>query len=291
MSDFIREVDEDYRRDRAMQFLSRYQVLIAIVIVLVIGGAGFYRYWADTQVANAEKVNDRFMAAAQLAKDGKSQEAEQAYAAIARDGPAGYAMLSRMRAAESRAAHDPEAAAKDFDTLAGDEAIPASMRDTARLRGAMIRIDTDDPKAFEQRYGRFSVPGFAFANSMRELLALAALKRQDMDAAGRYLDEIIIDPNVPSALRGRAQAFRTLVTAGPATDSASQPPPGAVTIVGQAAPAVPKAAPNAAPATVTPPAPSPAAPPAAATAPTPPAAAPATPVPPSIKPPGPTPPD
>jgi hypothetical protein len=307
MSDFIREVDEDYRRDRLMAFLARYQVLIAVFVVLVIGGAGGYRYWTDRQVTAAQRANDRYAAAVALAKAGKTQEAEAAYAALAADGPPGYAALARLRAAANRAIHDPEGGAAAFDAVAGDETLAVSLRDTARLRGAMIRVDHEDPKAFDQRYGRFAAPGFAYADSMRELLALAALKRQDMTAAGRYLDDIIVDPNAPAAVRGRAQAFRALVVAGPATSSARLAPPAKVTILGQtsgqpAAPAGGQAgegtaaaapaavAPAAAP-TPTPPAPSPAAPPAAAAAPTPPATAPVAPVPPSIKPPGNAPPD
>jgi hypothetical protein len=263
MSDFIREVDEDYRRDRAMAFLARYQVLIAIVFVTVIAGAGGYRLWADRQVSQAEAANARFAAAADLAAQGKTADATAAFAAIAQDGPAPYAMLARMRSAETLAKGDPEGGAKAFDAIAADDPLPPSIRDAARLRSAMIRIDREDPKAFEQRYGRFAEPGIGFSSGIRELLALAALKRQDFAAAGRYLDAIITDPNAPSALRGRAQAFRTLVVAGPATAAATQPPPANVKIVGEtAAPVAPPAAP------------------------TQPAA-----VPPSIKPPGTTPPD
>lgn len=229
MSDFIREVDEEYRRERAVQFLSRYQVLIALAIVAIVVGAGAWRIWVDNKLATAQADNSRYAAADLLAKQGKDGEARAAFEAIAKTGPAGYAMLARMRATAILAASQPEAAAKGFDAIASDDAIGPAMRDTARLRGAMIRVDTEDPKAFEQRYGRFAQPGFAFHNSMRELLALVALKRNDMKAAGGYLDAIIVDPVAPPALRNRAEAFRALVAAGPvsAGKAPAQPTPPA----------------------------------------------------------------
>lgn len=234
MSDFIREVDEEYRRDRTMALLTRYQVPLAVLVVLVIAGAGAWRFWADRQVTAAEAVSARYLAAADLAKDGKTEQAQAAFAALAKDGPAGAAMLARMRAAEILAVQDPERAAKAFDAVASEETLPASMRDAARLRGAMLRIDLEEPKAFESRYGRFAQPGAGgFRNGFRELMALAALKQGDYEAAGRYLDQIIIDPDAPVGLRGRAQAFRQLVTAGPATAMAKRPPPARITPVGQ----------------------------------------------------------
>lgn len=294
MSDFIREVDEDYRRDRLFGFFSRFQIPIALLVVMVIAGAAFYRYWSDQQTAQAQKVNDSFMAAADLQKAGKDAEAQAAFASITKDGPAGYALLARMRSAEALAARDPEAAAKALDAVADDETVATSMRDAARLRGALLRIDRDDPKVFEQRYDRVAGPTFSFASSMRELLALAALKRQDMAAAGRYLDDLVLDPGTPGALRGRAQALRNLVNAGPAIDSASQPPPANVTVISGAAPTAPLPSaptPDTSSSVVPRPPANGAAPPATTAAPSPPAASPAAPVPPSIKPPGNTPPD
>lgn len=270
MSDFIREVDEDYRRERAAKFLSRYQVPLIALILVIVGGSGVWRWWEDSKVTAAQQENVRFEAAEDLVKTGKDAQAQAAFGAIAKNGPAGYALLARMRAAAALAKGDPEAAAKAFDVIALDETIPASMRDTARVRGALLRVDHEEPKAFTQRYGRFSIPGFAYHNTIRELLALTALKDGDGKTAQGYLDDIMVDPGAPTALRNRAEAFRLLVTAGPATPGKTPSPPAKVTPVQSAAA---PAAPPPAVATPMPPAPVPAAPPAAAATSAPPAPA------------------
>jgi hypothetical protein len=259
MSDFIQEVDEEYRRDRVIALLKRYQGLIALIIVGIIVGAGAYRYWADSRVAAAEKVNDQLIAADALAQAGKASEAEKAYAAIAGGNSAGYAIIARMRAAQVLATQDPEAGAKSFDDVANDDRAPTSIRDAARLRGALLRIDLIDPAAFEQRYGRFGEAGSSFRGAFNELLALAAFKRQDFEAAGRYLDQILFDPNVAPALRGRAQALRELVLAGPAQTMTKQPAPASVAPVAPPAPASPAPTPSAptTPKPATPPSPVP----------------------------------
>jgi hypothetical protein len=243
MSDFIREVDEDYRRERLLRFLSRFSIPLVVLAVAIVVGAGIWRYMVDQNQISAEADNARYEKAELLAKQGKSEEAEKAFSAIGAGGPAGYAMLARMRAMSLLAQHDPEAAAKGYDQIANDETIAQSMRDTARARGAFVRVDIEDAKAFEQRYGRFSVPGFAFRNSMRELLAVSALKANDSATAGKYLDEILADPLAPGALRNRAEAFRALVVAGPATAMTGPAPPARIAPLAAAAPPAASAAP------------------------------------------------
>ena len=228
MSDFIREVDEDYRRERLVRLLSRFSIPLVILAVAIIVGAGVWRYTVDRRQVSAEADNALYEKAELLGKQGKTEAAEKAFAAIGASGPAGYAMLARMRAAALLAQRDPEAAARGYDDIANDGAIAASMRDAARARGAYLRADIEDAKTFEQRYGRFSVPGFAFRNSMRELLAVSALKANDTATAGKYIDQIIADPLAPGALRNRAEAFRALVAAGPATAMTSPAPPAKV---------------------------------------------------------------
>ena len=224
MSDFIREVNEEVRRDRVTRFLSRSWPLLALLAVAIIAGAGFWRFYSDHQVRLAEAANARYDAASALARDNRGEQARTVFATLANEAPAGYALLARMRAIEMRAPADPEGAATAFDALANDDTVSPAMRALARLRGAYLRIDRDDPKAFEARYGRFSVADFPFHDSMRELLALAALKRDDGAAATRYLIEILGDPLTPAALRSRAGAFEALAAAGSVTTTTTIAP-------------------------------------------------------------------
>ena len=235
MSDFIREVDEEVRRDRVTRFLFRFWPLLVVLAVAIVAGAGIWRFRSDRQVSLAEAANARYDAASALAKAGQREQAKAAFTSLANEGPPGYALLARMRAIETRVASDPAGAAEAFDGVANDGSASPAMRALARVRGAFIRVDHEDPKTFDQRYGRFSAADFPFHDSMRELLALAALKRNDDANATRYLTQIIGDPLTPSALRSRAQAFEALAAAGPAAKTDAAAPPMTVT----SAPATP----------------------------------------------------
>lgn len=256
MSDFIREVDEEYRRDRALEFFTKYQWLLVAAAVAIIAGTAGYRFWTDHKISVAEAANVHYEAALQLLRDGKSAEAQAAFDTVQHDGPGGYPQLAWMKAVEALAVRDPAAAAKGFDAIAADGAVEPGFRDTARLRGAFLRVDLESPEVFEKLYAPYAVDGFTYRNSLRELLALAALKRGDHEAAGRWLDQIIIDPQAPSAIRSRAEGFLGLVAEGtlaaPAAPSAAVPAAAAAKPASAnsspAAPVTPKASAPATPA-------------------------------------------
>ncbi len=214
MSDFFREVDEDFRRDQAIQFWKRYQNWIIAAAILVIAGTGAWRIYEYFRTKADEAAGGRYQTALQLLQKGKSAEAIADFNALGHTAPKGYAALARLVSADETAAHDPGAGIKAYEALANDPGFNARLKDVARLRAAYLRVDSDDPKEFEQSYAAFAGPGEPYRDSYRELLALAALKGGDETAAGRWLDEIITDPAAPEALRRRADAFLALVQAG-----------------------------------------------------------------------------
>ncbi len=214
MTDIFREVDEEVRRDKAVLFWRNYRYWLISAVLLVIAGTGAWRLYDHFRTQATEAASGRYEAAMLLAHDGKSAEAEAAFEAIAMDAPAGYRTLARLHAIEEIATRDPAAAIKAYDALAGDATYDSSLAAVARLHAAMLAIDIDDPKTFEQRVTPMAGPTGVFRFSARELLALAALKSGDYDAAGRWLDEIVIDQQAPSGLRRRAEAFLGFVRAG-----------------------------------------------------------------------------
>ncbi len=214
MGDFIREVDEEYRRDQIMQIWKRYSGVIIALVILLVAAVGGWRYWQYAERQRAEAAAVRYEDALRLARDGKSEEAEQALETLAKDAPQGYQMLSRFRLAAELGRQNPEDGAKAYDALAGDSRVEPIMQDLARLRAAMLRMDTSDAAA-QPALERLAMPTNVWRHTARELLGLIALKRGDYDAAGRWFDQIAADRDAPQALRGRLELYSSLVAGGP----------------------------------------------------------------------------
>ncbi|GGC74347.1 tetratricopeptide repeat protein [Chelatococcus reniformis] len=259
MTDIFREVEEDLRRDRAAQLLQRYGVLLIILAVALVAGVAGWRYWQHVQVTRAAEAGARFEDALQLLRDGKAPEGEQALQKLVAEGPRGYATLSRFRLATQEAKADAAAGIARFEGIAQDASVGELLQNLARIRAAMLQIDRVGPKELAAKIEGLTSPTSPWRHSARELLGLSDLKAGDFEAAGRWFDQIVVDPETPSALRSRTQIYLELVRSGPVT-TAAVPAPAPWAPAAGATPATPPTsstapAPGAAPAA--PPAPGP----------------------------------
>lgn len=223
MSDIFREVEEDLRRARIealWQRFGNYIVAAAVVLVLAVGG---WRYWTHLEEEKAATAGAKLEDAVQLARDGKPVEAEKALEGIVANAPSGYRMLARFALAGELGKRDATAGIGAFDALASNSSLDPVLRDLARLRAAMLVSDRGgDAKEVAARAEPLAQPTNTWRNTARELMGLSALKAGDFQGAGRWFDQIIVDPAAPPNLRQRTQGYLALVRAGPVTSTSTQ---------------------------------------------------------------------
>ena len=225
MSDFIREVDDEVRHDRIRLFLERYWYVVAGLAVLVLAGVGAWKANEYFRTAKAQGIGGRYLEALALSRDGKPAEAKTLLDGVASDGTPGYRLMARMRIAADTGKQDPAAGAALFDAVAADETVDPVLRNLARLRAALLLVDTASFPDIKRRLEPLADANNSLRNTARELLAVAALKAgQDADAKSP-LDAIEADPTATPALRQRAGAYLALIRADggdrPSTPSAA----------------------------------------------------------------------
>ncbi|RWM75384.1 MULTISPECIES: tetratricopeptide repeat protein [Mesorhizobium] len=214
MSDdsFIREVNEEMRRDQAHALWDRFgPALLALAILVVVGTAALvgYRYWDETR---ANRSGDAFSQALKLANEGKSDEALAALAELEKDGYGAYPLLARMRAATVKADKgDATAAVKDFDEVAADTDIPAGLRDMARLRAALLLVDHGSFADVSSRVEALTADTDPLRHTAREALGLAAWKEGKATDALKLFDQIASDDSAPRNARKRATLMSELI--------------------------------------------------------------------------------
>jgi hypothetical protein len=216
MADIFREIDEEVRRDRAIQFWRKYQYFFIALAVLIVAAAGAWRYYDTRKRAEAEAAGARYESALQLARTDKVKEADAIFSDLAAKGPAGYAVLSRFRKAADLGKSDKAAAVALYESLVNDASIGPVLQDVARLRAAMLRIDDADAQEIKNRLDPLTRTAGPFRNSARELLAISAMKNNDMADAAKWFDAITIDPDAPPDMRERAEQLMGLVGPGAA---------------------------------------------------------------------------
>ena len=214
MNEFFREVDEDFRRDQVAKFWKRWGGLIVGAVVIVIVSVAGWRYWEYLETTRAQDAAARFYEAQQQIAQNNTASGQALLEELAASSRGDYVLLARFRLAAARGAQDPDAGALAYDALAEDVSVPANFRDLARLRAALLRLDTQFEIAAAQLQS-LATPDSPYRHTAREALGLAALNRGDYDAAGNWFDQLAIDAETPQALRGRLEIYSALVAAGP----------------------------------------------------------------------------
>jgi hypothetical protein len=211
MSDIFHEVDEDVRRDKAAELWRRYQTPIFVVAFLIVAATGAWSYYQDKRLKAAEAANARYVAAVQLAEEGKNTEAAAAFDALAKDAPKGYAALARIRAAEARP--DKTQAFAELNAIGEDPNVDKLTQHIALLRAALIVLEGDDRQKLERALGPLMISDGPFRFSAQEWNGLDALFNDDFDEAERVFEQVLANADAPQSMRQRASAYKGLLHA------------------------------------------------------------------------------
>jgi hypothetical protein len=209
---FIREVDEELRRDQLTELWKRFGTLIIVVCVAVVAITAGYNGWVWWQEKQAAEAGDRYLAALQSIDGEDTAEARLALKDIADSNPGGYAMLARLRSAALAAqSGDTNTAMAGFDAIADDRGADQTIRDLARLRAAMVALDTGDVDGAENRVETLATSGNPWRHAAREIHGTAAYARGDLVAARERFATIQSDAEAPADARSRAGLMLSLI--------------------------------------------------------------------------------
>lgn len=245
MSDIFREVDEDIRRDQYKKLWDRFAPYVIGGAILIVAATAGYRGWEYWQQRQSEASGDRFIAAVQLSEDEQYDDAIAALEGLAADGSGSYPMLARFRIAVEKArSGDTDGAVAEFDVIAASNA-PEELRAMARLRAALLLLDTAGTADLETRLRDLAAVGSPWRHTAREILGLSSWRAGEFNAAKTYFDEIAADQEAPQALRQRVALMLTLINerlrdAGALPEATPPPAPAAETPAAGAEPAAPQ---------------------------------------------------
>jgi hypothetical protein len=210
---FIREVDEEVKRDQLMQIWQRYGILIVAGIVLLLGGVAGYKWLEARRVTAAGEAGTRYEAATVAAQGGQSDDALKAFEAIAKSAPAGYQTLAQLRIAGAAAKSGKTAdAVAGFEAVAKDGSADQIFRDFASLQAAMLRLDAGDFTELQNRLNPLLDDKNAWHAGARELLGLAAYKAGKLEEARKAFEQLLGDRSMPQGMAERVQVMLAIVT-------------------------------------------------------------------------------
>jgi hypothetical protein len=202
---FLREVDENLRRDQAQQFAKRYGSWIVGAMLLFLAAVGGWLYWQDRQAKATAADSEALSSAMNDIAAGKSATVGPRLDKLTASPSEGIATEARLTQAAVAIENGNRASAIAlYKSIAEDNGLAQPFRDIATVRGTALEFDTLKPEQVIARLENLSKPGSPWFGSAGELTAMAMLKQGRKAEAGRLFASIAADPKVPDTIRSRA---------------------------------------------------------------------------------------
>lgn len=202
---FLREVDEELRREQIQTIWKRYGRLALILVLLGLAAFAAFLFWRAETQKKAEEHSEQLSQAIADIQAGRKTAAGKKVDALIADGGEGYRVLALFtKAALTADKGDTKAAASIYAGVAADEAVAQPFRDIALIRQTLIEYDTLKPQQVIDRLKPLANKDNAYFGTAGELTAIALIQTNRSAEAGRLLAEVAADEDTPQSLRDRA---------------------------------------------------------------------------------------
>jgi hypothetical protein len=202
---FVREVDENLRRDQMADMAKSYGKWIIAAVILFLAAVGGYLYWQQRQQQQAIADSEAMSTALDKLAAGEPKSAQAALTPLgesSNDVIEASALLGR--AAVALRQNDRKTATDLYKHVADNSGLPQPYRDLATVRATMTEFDSLKPDEVIARLAPLSQPGNPFFGTAGEMTGMALLAKGDRGGAGQMFAKIAADKQVPESIRSRA---------------------------------------------------------------------------------------
>ena len=196
---FIEEVTEEVRRDRLFALFRKYGWLAVLVVLGIVGGAGWSEWRKAQEIARAEAFGDAVLDALDM---GAPAERAEALSTVQTDGEQ-TAILKLLLASDP--VEDRAGALAALEALANDASQPASYRDLAALRRVVIAGDELPLAERRAALDPIAAPGRPYRTMALEQMAYLLVEEGKTDEAIAQFTALLSDQEAPGGVRARAE--------------------------------------------------------------------------------------
>ena len=202
---FLREVDENLRRDQMRDFFKAYGNWLIAGVVLFLAASGGLIWWRQHQVQKSEAEVEQLSGVYADIGAGKTTQAQQKLDQLSDSGSKSVRASARFaRAALAIQQGDTKTATETYKSIAAESSLPQPYRDAALVRQTALEFDRLQPQEVIARLAPLAKPGEPWFGSAGEMTALALAKQGKRAEAGQLFATIANDTTVPSSIRNRA---------------------------------------------------------------------------------------
>jgi len=202
---FLREVDENLRRDQLRDFFRENGSWLIAAVVIFLAASGGLIWWKQHQVERHERQVEKL---AQVYKDvgsGSIGQAPQQLDELSSEGSKAVSASAQFaRAAVALQQGDTKLATATYTSIANDGGLPQPYRDAALIRQTALQFDELKPQEVISRLAPIAKQGEPWFGSAGEMTAIAMMKQGNNRQAAQLFAAIARDQSVPETIRARA---------------------------------------------------------------------------------------
>lgn len=202
---FVREVDENLRRDQLRDFVKDYGLWLIAGLILFLAAAGGFIWFQEHKQQQAQVEVEQLAAIYKDIGDGNTAKVPQRLDTLAESGSAAVrASALFTSAALALQQNDHKAAIAKYGAIVADSDLPKPYRDAALIRQTALQFDDLDPAQVIARLEPLVKPGEPWFGSAGEMTALALIKQGKNPQAGQLFASLAKDTSVPDSIRNRS---------------------------------------------------------------------------------------
>lgn len=203
---FIREIDEELKNEHLKKLWDKYGLFIILFVVIAISAAVSFETFKSWQEKRNQEFSDAYAYALNLQNQGRYAEAMEVlnnltkakkgiYSDVAEIQKANV-LLERGKVTEALALLEKVTADKDFNP---------QMKDVAVIKLASFKLDYAPSDEIKTMLNPFVAQESTWTNIAKEMLAMLAVRDNDLETAKNLYQEISVAQNTSDTLKARAQ--------------------------------------------------------------------------------------
>lgn len=217
MSDAFFEVDEQLRSERLRGLFQRGWPVAITAAVVAFGVFLAVWGWNAFQQNRSQRASDSYAQGLDALAKGDFKTADARLAEVAKSGPAAYRALALMQQGGIRVTQHKDAEAVGLLDQAAKATSAPVLTDAARLKAAMLLIDTRPLAEVEARLTPLAAQNRPYRWLAREAIGLARLQAGRLKEARGDFAVLSLAQDVSDSSRNRARAAMALIDDGTAS--------------------------------------------------------------------------
>jgi hypothetical protein len=202
---FLKEVDENLRRDRIRDFFKENSSALIGALVLFLAACGGIIWYQQHREQRAEAQVEQLATINKDIGTGNTAKVPQQLDELSQSGSKGVRATALFtRAAFALQQNDTKLAIATYQKIAADSSLPDAYRNAALIRQTALEFDQLQPQQIIARLQPLTKPGDPWFGSAGEMTAIALIKQGKNKEAGQLFASIAKDPNAPPSIRNRA---------------------------------------------------------------------------------------